>query len=239
MFRLKGQLEAYCDQLPVLGYNSSSYDLNLIKKKLSYTLGLHQQPRAFVVKKANKYMCISCDKFKFLDAMQFVAPGTSYTAFLSSYKCSVQKGFFPYEWFDSAEKLSYPCLPPIDAFWSELKGSNVLGEDGSGIEETYTNLQNIWKKEGMATMGDFLRWYNNLDVMPFVEAIEKMLVFYRTKHIDLLKNAISVPGIARRLLFKTARREHAHFALFSEKNKDLYQKIKNNMIGGPSIIFTR
>ena len=38
-----------------------------------------------------------------------------------------------------------------------------------------------WNNNNMKTFKDFLEWYNNLDVIPFVEAIEKMKVFYKNK----------------------------------------------------------
>ena len=91
----------------------------------------------------------------------------------------------------------------------------------------------------MRTFRDFLVWYNNLDVEPFVEAVENFQQFYFEKSIDVFKTAISVPGIARQLLFRTARKENANFALFDKQNEDLYQTIKHNIVGGPSIIFTR
>ena len=33
----------------------------------------------------------------------------------------------------------------------------------------------------MSTLRDFLVWYNNMDVTPFLEAIEKTFAFYREK----------------------------------------------------------
>ena len=50
---------------------------------------------------------------------------------------------------------------------------------------------------------------------------------------------MSVPGIARKMLFDTARREGAEFTLFDEKNKDLFHTVKKNIVGGPSIIYHR
>ena len=89
------------------------------------------------------------------------------------------------------------------------------------------------------TFRDFLVWYNNLDVAPFVQAVEKNQQFYFQKGIDVFKSAISVPGIASQLLFKTAQKQKVNFALFDNHNKDLYQTIKHNIVGDPSIIFTR
>ena len=91
----------------------------------------------------------------------------------------------------------------------------------------------------MKTFRDFLVYYNNKDVGPFVQAIENMLVFYKEKELDIFKIAISLPGIARKMLFDAGKKEGAAFTLFSEKNKALHEVIKKNLIGGPSIIFTR
>ncbi len=91
----------------------------------------------------------------------------------------------------------------------------------------------------MSTFRDFLVWYNNLDVGPFVVAIQRLQKFYFEKGIDVFKTAISVPGIARQMLFKTAEESGAEFSLIDQSNEELYQTIKRNIVGGPSIIFTR
>lgn len=78
--QLYGQFNAYVSQVPVLGFNSAKYDLNLIKTKLAKLakhLGLHQEEHCFTIKKNNAYACISTEKLKFLDVSHFLAPGTS------------------------------------------------------------------------------------------------------------------------------------------------------------------
>ncbi len=91
----------------------------------------------------------------------------------------------------------------------------------------------------MSTFRDFLVWYNNLDVRPFVVAIERLQKFYFDKGIDVFKTAISVPGIARQMLFATAEETGAEFSLIDKGNEELYRTINQNIVGGPSIIFTR
>lgn len=49
---------------------------------------------------------------------------------------------------------------------------------------------------------------------------------------------MSVPGIARQMLFNASARTVTSFSLFEEEDKDLFYSVKNNNIGGPSIIFT-
>ena len=36
----------------------------------------------------------------------------------------------------------------------------------------------------MSSFKDFLRWYNNTDVVPTLEAMQKMIVFYHDKIIE-------------------------------------------------------
>ena len=230
--KIYGRMETYMRQVPVLGFNSAKYDLNLIRRWLAKHLNMHDDPGTFVVKKNNTYACIATESLKFLDMSQFLAAGSSYAGFLKAYHISEQKGYFPYEWFDDVTKLEATSLPPHQAFYSHLKGSNIS-------EEEYQYCEKVWRDHQMRTFRDFLVWYNNLDVEPFVKAVENFQQFYFEKGIDVFKTAISVPGIARQLLFRTARKENANFALFDKQNEDLYQTIKHNIVGGPSIIFTR
>ncbi len=231
---LFGELEGYMTQVPVLGFNSARYDLNLVKQKLAMYMQLHreEEERPFVVKKNNAYVCLSNSHLKFLDMSQFLGPGTSYAKFLKAYQIPEGKGYFPYEWFDDVGKLDHPSLPPHSAFYSSLKQKNIT-------EEEYTFCQNIWREHKMERFEQFLEWYNNLDVGPFVDAVEKFQRFFFEKGLDVFKIAISIPGISRRLLYQTAKKAGANFALFDEQNKDLHKKFKDNLVGGASIVFTR
>ncbi|WAR06800.1 hypothetical protein MAR_016758 [Mya arenaria] len=230
--RIYGQMETYMSQVPVLGFNSAKYDLNLIKRYLAKHLNLHQETETFVVKKNNAYACIATDQLKFLDITQFLAPGSSYVGFLKAYHVTNGKGFFPYEWFDDVTKLNATDLPPYQSFYSSIKQSNITVEE-------YDYCKRIWGDNRMETFRDFLAWYNNLDVQPFVEAVGRFQRYYFQKGVDVFKTAISVPGIARQLLFQKAREQNVNFALFDKNNRDLYDTVKQNIVGGPSIIFTR
>ena len=58
--------------------------------------------------------------------MKFLGRATSLDSFLKAYKASETKGFFPYEWFDSADKLENEELSPYEAFFSKLRKNNPL-----------------------------------------------------------------------------------------------------------------
>ena len=103
-------------------------------------------------------------------------------------------------------------------------------------EENYQYLFDIWNHEIMCTFKDSLRWYNNKDVVPTLEAMQKMLAFYHKKGIDMLKLGCTLMNLANICLHKST---NAKFYPFTETDKDLLQMIREVMVGGFSIVFTR
>ena len=90
----------------------------------------------------------------------------------------------------------------------------------------------------MSTFKDFLVWYNNLDVVPFLETVPKMSGFWQERKIDMFKDGISVPGLTLKYLFSFLDKQ-TYFSLFDQADSDLYHLIKDSNTGGPSIIFHR
>ena len=94
----------------------------------------------------------------------------------------------------------------------------------------------MWEQEQMTTFQDFVRWYYNKDVVPTLEAMQKMMEFYHNKWIDMLKLGCTLPNLANIYLHKSTNNK---FYPFVEADKDLHDKICEDMTGGPSIVFTR
>ena len=176
--RQRREISEWCDQVPVQGFNCGRYDLNLIKEHFAELLA-DTTGKVHVAKNANTTMFMKTNGFIFLDIINYVGPGTSYDAWTKAYGCSAQKSWLPYEWFDSPEKLNYPGLPDYPAWYSKLKECFVLKL--SELKE----CRRIFKERGMTTFADWLRYYNNLDVAPGPEALEKMRAFYTEKGIDI------------------------------------------------------
>ena len=88
----------------------------------------------------------------------------------------------------------------------------------------------------MNSFKDFLRWYNNKDVVPTLEATQKMTAFYHEKDIDMLKLGCTLPNLANICLHKSTV---AKFYPFTEGEKDLLEKLQEDVVDGPSIAFTR
>ena len=91
----------------------------------------------------------------------------------------------------------------------------------------------------MATLTDFLVWYNNKDVGPFIQALETQTEFYQKElKLDMLKDAKSIPGLTLRYLFKILPTD-TYFSLINKKHSDLHTLLRQEMVGGPSEIFHR
>ena len=90
----------------------------------------------------------------------------------------------------------------------------------------------------MKSQRNFLILFYNKDVVPFLQALDKQSRFYQTLGLEMLKDAIGVPGLTLRYLFKTLP-HNVYFSLFHEKHKDLHQLLRSEMVGGLSIIFHR
>ena len=207
--RLK--IEEWCNQVPVLGFNSGRYDLNLIREhfaeRLSDTTG-----KVRVAKNGNKIMFILSKNFRFLDIINYLGPTV--------------KSWFPYEWFDTPEKLDFRELPKYEDWYSKLKGRYVLTRD------EWDGCQRLFKEKGMCSFADWLRYYNNLDVAPGLEALERMRAFYTDKGIDMLKDAVSIPGVSLHYLLRGCVERGAD--LYSPC-KEAYEMLKEAVVGGPSL----
>ena len=88
----------------------------------------------------------------------------------------------------------------------------------------------------MATFRDFVKWYHNKDVVPTLEAMQKMMEFYHNKGIDMLKLGCTLPNLANVCLHESTN--HKCFP-FVEADKDLHDNVCEDMTGCPSIDFTR
>ena len=250
-------------QVPVFGFNSGRYDINMIKEY--FVENLTSLSDVNVAKKENSYMFLSTPNFKFLDIKNFLAPGLSYDAWCRAYGCELQKLAFPYEWFDSFEKLNHIGPVKYEEFYSSLKGGITISQ------EEYQNFCDEFHKRGCETMKDWLKEYNLADVEPFIEALEKTREQYYPDEIDLLKDAVSIPGISMTYVLNKALKikKKSDLDLFApgdpckckckndcqkkgcEKCKEIcdnceictkneaYEMLTTGMIGGPSIVFCR
>ena len=78
----------------MFGFNSAGYGVKLIKKFSFKELCERGQQPNFTVKKAGKYPCIKTEHLKFLDILQFLAPGYNLKSFSKAFVSLNKKCFF-------------------------------------------------------------------------------------------------------------------------------------------------
>ena len=245
--------ELYCNVLPVFGFNSEKYDLNLNKSYLLPILVNERNIEPTVFKKANQFVSFKFGGIHLLDILNILGGATSLDSFFKAYKTSETKGFFPYECFDHPDKLHNTELPPYDAFDSKVRSCNPIEAEyadyvnllKSGLTtkqavvklklskspptgiENYQYFQQIWRHEQLSSFKDFLRWYNKKDVVPTLEAMQKMIVFYHDKDIDMLKLGCTLPNLANISLHKST---DAKFYPFTERDKTFWRKFEKILL---------
>ena len=102
--------------------------------------------------------------------------------------------------------------------------------------ENYHYLQQIWKQEPLSSFKDYLRLYNIKIVVPTLEAMQKMIAFYHNKDVFIMKLGCTLRNLANNCLKKSADEK---FYSFTEGDKESFEKIQEDVVGGPSIVFTR
>ena len=103
---------------------------------------------------------------------------------------------------DSILMKSYHFLhyPHPKIFFSKVSNSNPIKCD-----EDYSKLKQLWEKEGIRTFKDYLIYYNNLDTGPFCIALKKFIEIYSSQEIDIFKDFVTLPGVARKMLFNSSK----------------------------------
>ena len=256
---LQEHFERYYNVLPV--FNNAKYDIILIKSYLLPILVNDRDIEPTVIKKANQFASFKFGDIRLLDIMKFLGCATSLDSFLKAYRTKKTKGFFPYKWFDCPEKINNKELPPYDSFFSVLRNGNPLEKDyndfqnlvNSGLPTeqavvklrmdripptgagNYSYLQSVWENNTMQYFSDFLKWYSNEDVVLTLETVRKVIEFYHNKGIDMPKLGSTLPNLANICLPKSIL---SKFYPSTESDKDLLEKIREDMVGGPSIVFT-
>ena len=153
-------------------------------------------------------------------------------------------------------------LPPQAAFHTRLRNSNLFEKEfpdcekliGSSLTtesllvkmrlsekpptgaENYPYLQKVWEQEKLQSFKELLSWYNYKDDVPTLEAVQKMVEFYHSKGTHMRKLGCPLPKLANICLHSFTS---AKFYPFTESDKDLLSKFREDVVGGPSKVFKR
>ena len=78
-----------------------------------------------------------------------------------------RKGFYPYDWANSAERMNATSLPPMKAFSSLLSGGKMIDR------KDYAHAKFVWKRMGCKTFRDYTSIYLRSDVALLADIFEK------------------------------------------------------------------
>ena len=154
-----------------------------------------------MIGKSSQFLPFKFGDVQLRDTLNIHVESTSLDSFLKAYKTSETKSCFPYEWFDEPENLNNTELRPYEAIFSRLRYNTPLEKDYSvfqiSLDGGLTSKEGLSKlklkqphatgQESTYTFKDFLRWYNNNDVVPTLEAMQKLVELYHNREIDKVK----------------------------------------------------
>ena len=235
-------------KLPVVFHNLKGYDSHFI---LQYVGRLEKKQISVIPNTMEKYLSFTIDKCVFLDSLQFLNASlesliealdkskdeklfshfnTGFNTFGNELKDLLrQKGVFPYDWYDSKNKLTHNGLPTKDKFYNEL--------NECGIEDVdFVRAQNVYNLAKCKNFGDYLSLYLKCDVLLLADVFEAFRLMC-IKNYDLDPcHYFTSPGFSWDAMLKMT---DAKIECFQEGQEDMLEMIEKNMRGGVSMISNR
>ena len=188
--------------IPVFFHNGSNYDFHFIIEELKKYEDEYNKVTT-LSKSSEDYISIeygsNYQKLRFLDSYRFLSKGLSDVAkslkefpILESEfeetSLLKQKGFYPYEYIESIERLNETELPDISKFYSTLKQEGIS-------EEEYKHVQNVWNTYNCNTLKDYHNLYLKTDVLILADAFEQFRNFFLKHHQIDPCYCFSAPGL--------------------------------------------
>ena len=264
---LVGRLVAQCRQLSVVGFNSGSFDSNVISNYLLPYFNASPDVRKectpnddilhrlfFPRKKKEGQDNNDSDGWdKKSETPSIIKKGSKYLLLSNArFKFIDIINFCPpgtsyasylrgYKAEDSKLPFPYDWMTSLDLLdYPDLPPKEAFYnslKQSHITDEEYEKAQQLWTDCGMQTFRDYLIAYNSNDCRPFVTCLTRQKAYFREKGVHLF-DYVSIPGVAEKLLHKNAP-PGTWFSTLSKKDEDLYEQFNNALQGGPSIIFHR
>lgn len=178
-------------RLPIFFHNLKGYDgYHIIKGLKGYSESIEKM--TCIARNLDKFTSFTIDNLRFVDSLQFligsldanveaVKTGRNLQQLKEAFKPVVDgfkldddddrfnllmgKGVYPYEYMKNKEVMNETELPPIEAFYSALKGEGITQED-------YERAKECWEAFGCQTLADYTLLYVKLDVLQLASAFE-------------------------------------------------------------------
>ena len=230
---MKSKLNGEYKQIPILFHNGSGYDTNFIIRSLKNT------NFEAITRGTTKYISIDFKEYKILDSYNFLSEGLDNLIkylpddnkyFLKSQIANFKgsKGLFPYEWFDSLDKLNNTELPPANQWGSKLKNTVDISD------EDYKEVQAVWKKYNMTTFKDYVEYYLKIDVYGLADVIMNFRnISIRDYRLDPL-NSITLQSFSFRAMLLMTKNKYGII-----DDIEMYDFISGDIRGGITQVIRR
>ena len=140
-----------------------------------------------------------------------------------------QKGVFPYDFYDSNDKLNYNGLPLKEDFYNKLYDEKIKDVD-------YDRAYNVYKYLNCNSFGDYVNVYLKTDVLLLADVFEAFrnmcLIYYGLDPCYY----VTAPGLSWDAMLKMTKVE---IECFKEGQEDMLDMVKRGMRGGISVITHR
>ena len=138
------------------------------------------------------------------------------------------KGFYPYDYMDSAEKLNVKFLPTHINFFSSLKNKNITLNE-------YEKARQGWKAFKCKNMSDYTRIYCIRDVLLLCDIFENFRkINLKEYDVDPLISGYTLPGISWYNMLRFTKQE---LKLIVDRKQ--YEDFEKGIRGGVSMCVTR
>ena len=132
--------------------------------------------------------------------------------------------------------LNTRVFPPKEAFFNQFQQKHIDENDYEGARQMFNSkiASGEWKN-----MGCFLKFYNLLDVVPLVHAIQNCFQSYaKYFNIDPMRY-LSLPSIGFDAMYNLFDQNLPYVFSFSAIGDEIRQLFRDNVVGGLSTVFHR
>ena len=220
---------------------SARYDLTILAPYLLPELQ-ERYGKVNILKKDNDYLSVSCEDFVFKDILKFSSP-VSLSTYLKQNNIKETKTIFPYTAFSSIEEMEAQIeFPPHEAFYSDLKGSNVSAEEYQAAKSEYERRLYLPTNhpDKIHNFKGWLLFYNNLDTAPLASAIDASFGnFFEIFKMDPAF-CISLPGYAQKCQFAYYDDQAPFsYSFATSKQDEIRELFRRSLYGGLVNCFSR
>ncbi|MCG7877069.1 MAG: DNA polymerase [Candidatus Thiodiazotropha endolucinida] len=167
--------------VPCVFHNLKHFDGHILMQ----SLGLFKENKITCIPSdIQNYISFSLDNLRFIDSLQFLNSSleslvenlacdneNSFQSFQEEFsheqsRLLLRKGIFPYEYIDDIKRFEETELPPIEAFYSQIKNESVS-------QSEYAHALNVFKIFELKNLGEYHDLYLKTDVVLLCDVFEQ------------------------------------------------------------------